>query len=162
MGRNMKLNERARSGVPADLRRFFSYRLAALNRSLVKQGGRYFSSAVGLSVPEWRVITMLGCDGELFATELADKALLDPGQSSRVTRSLVSRSILSERADPADGRRTLYALTTTGKAVFNRTIGFAAERQAMLIAALTPEEVAAFDRILDKLMKWSTDCGGET
>jgi DNA-binding MarR family transcriptional regulator len=160
--RNAKPVQQGAVQVPADLRRFFSYRLAAVNRSLVQQGERYFSRTVGLSIPEWRVVAMLGRDGELAASTLADAALLDPGQNSRVTARLVERGILAQRSDPADGRRVLLRLTPRGLALFNRTIGFAVDRQAALLGALTPAEVAALDRILDKLMNWSADQESET
>jgi DNA-binding MarR family transcriptional regulator len=154
--RHEMLNKQKRtSAKPMQLRRFFTYRIAALNRKLIKEGERYFAARVGLNGAEWRIVGVLGCDGELNASVLAERSLLDPGQSTRVTSALSERGYLHVRSDPDDARRSLVRLTSKGKALFDRAVPHAIARHQNLIGVLTETEIEALDRILEKLMSGS-------
>ena len=77
-GEPMATSTRPRpAAVPADdvlvLEEFLPYRLAVL-ATIVSQGfARLYSEQFGISIPEWRVIAMLGQHGTLTSKEIGER-----------------------------------------------------------------------------------------
>ena len=61
----------------------------------------------GVSPQQWRVLRVLIEDGELDATELANRCYLMMPSLSRILRNMFDRNQIDRRTDPRDQRRSL-------------------------------------------------------
>lgn len=131
---------------------FITFRLGALSNALQTQVTRHYiapASPVGLT--EWRLMGQIQRHGELHASALSRLSLMDKAQISRALQPLIDRGWVLRRADPQHARRHLLQLSEAGQALFDEVLSRARPYQAALLNALTAEERAMLDRILDKL-----------
>lgn len=103
------------------------------------------------TLAESRLLWELAERGEASASALAAELRLDLGYVSRLLAGLRRRRLLTTRRDPADGRRTLLALSASGRRAF-ATLDAASQAQAEhWLAPLAPAQrqalVAATGRL---------------
>src|ERR1043166_3536149 len=72
-----------------DLPRFLPYRLSVLTNRVSSAIARHYSERFGLSIPEWRVMAVLGSVSDLSAREVASRTAIDKVQVSRAVASLL-------------------------------------------------------------------------
>src|SRR5258708_20001046 len=78
---------------------------------------RSYERRFRLSVPEWRVMAVLGRFGPLSANGVAEKTQMDKVRVSRAVARLVAAERVSRRVDLADPRRSGLALPAAGDAI---------------------------------------------
>lgn len=89
-----------------------------LLRSFGKARARMLASAA--HDVEWSARVVLKCianEGQVRASEVAECLRSDPSTVSRQVAALVKHGLVERRADPADGRASLLALTAKAEAV---------------------------------------------
>jgi DNA-binding MarR family transcriptional regulator len=133
------------------LERFLPYRLSVLMLRVSNAIARSYERRFDLSVPEWRVMAVLGRFGPLSAMGVGEKTQMDKVRVSRAVARLVSAGRVSRRTDAADRRRAVLALTPAGRAIHRQIVPHAQRVEARLLAGLTEEERGALDHLLDKL-----------
>ena len=136
-----------------ELDRFLPYRLSVLTNRVSDAIAREYSERFDLTIPEWRVMAVLGNAPGLSASEVAAKTAMDKVQVSRAVASLAEARRVTRRADPEDGRITRLALSANGKAIYDEIVPLALELEARLMATLTADERASLDRIMAKLAR---------
>lgn len=139
---------RAREDDQLRLEAFLPYRLAVLANAVSRAIARRYEDEFGLTIPEWRVMALLGVSPGLTATEVAEATPMDKVAVSRAVRGLMDAGRLKASADKADARRQHLALTPAGLAIYRRIVPLARALEAQLIAGLGAQERAAFDRVL--------------
>lgn len=148
---------RARS---LELARFMPYRLSVLTNHVSDAIARTYSERFDLTIPEWRVMAVLGGSSGLSAGEVAQRTAMDKVQVSRAIARLVSARRVQRQTDPGDARVTRLSLTARGRAIYDEIAPLALELEDHFLAALTPEERAGFDAILAKLDRQAKLLGG--
>ena len=133
------------------LEEFLPYRLSVLMLRISNAIARSYERRFRLTVPEWRVMAVLGRFGPLSANGVAEKTQMDKVRVSRAVARLVSAGRVSRRVDPADRRRTVLALTAAGRAIHREIVPHARGVEARLLAGLAPAERAQLDRLVAKL-----------
>lgn len=134
------------------LENFMPYRLARLSSTVSSTIARAYDKEFGLSIPEWRVIAILGRFPGLSAVEVAEQAFLDKVAVSRaVTKLLKSGRIDREFAD-ADRRRSILNLSEKGREVHDRVAKLALEFEKNLLDGLDKADIESFDKVMDKLL----------
>ncbi|HEY1838085.1 MAG TPA: MarR family winged helix-turn-helix transcriptional regulator [Rhizomicrobium sp.] len=134
-----------------DLDRFLPYKLSILSNRASDAIAQHYSDRFGLSVPEWRVIAVLGQSPGMSARDVATRTAMDKVQVSRAVASLVEARRVKRDGDEADGRITRLSLTPRGQAIYDDVVPLALHLEEVFLAALTPDERKALDRLLDKL-----------
>ena len=135
------------------LEEFLPYRLAILAHSVSNSIATIYDQRFGLTIPEWRVIVILGRFPGLSAVEVAERTLMDKVAVSRaVTRLLKNGRIEREFAD-ADRRRSILNLSDKGKQVLDEIAPLALEMESTLLEGLSQEEVKVLDSIIDRLLE---------
>jgi len=134
-----------------DLQRYFPYRLARLAEQVSLAVAEVYAARFALSRQEWRILAVLGGRSELATKEIGRLTTLDKMHVSRAMQALEQRGIVRRSRDPEDGRERIVTLTSAGRALYRRIVPYALEREAALLAALTPEEIATMDAVIDKL-----------
>ena len=110
-------------------------------------------SRFGISVPEWRVITITAARPGISANEVATRVQLDEIAVHRAVTSLVRRGLLRRSTDAADRRRKLLQLTASGKVTYRAIIPLAREFEQWMLAKLPRNEQKNLGVVLRKLCK---------
>jgi DNA-binding MarR family transcriptional regulator len=139
------------SQTSLELERFLPYRLSVLTNRISTAIGRVYVRRFGLTVPEWRVMAVLGRFGAMSANAVCDRTAMDKVRVSRAVARLAASGRLDRRIDEADRRRALLALTPQGLAVYAEIGPLALAVEARLLAQLGPADRADLTRLLPKL-----------
>ncbi|HXA26388.1 MAG TPA: MarR family transcriptional regulator, partial [Acetobacteraceae bacterium] len=109
------------------LEEFLPYRLSVAANRVSRLFARRYSEAYGLSIPEWRVLAMIGRFGTLSPSAVGEWTAMDKVKVSRAAASLVARGLLRQTQDPRDGRGRLLHLTRKGATVYQGVVPLACE-----------------------------------
>lgn len=106
--------------------------LWALDHAL-QSASKRMEASLGVTGPQRFVIRMIGRFPGVSAGEVADLLHVHPSTLTGVLKRLEQRGLVTRRADPADARRALLALTAKGRRVDARRTGTveAAARRAL-------------------------------
>ena len=134
------------------LENFLPYRLSILSNTISSAIAAAYDRRFGLTIPEWRVIAVLGRFPGLSAVEVADRTMMDKVAVSRaVTRLLKNGRIDREFAD-ADRRRSILNLSEEGRRVHDQVAPLALKFEADLLHGLSDEEINALNSTIERLM----------
>jgi len=139
------------SGVRLDLDTFVPYRLSLLSNRISGAIARQYTERFGLSMPEWRVMAVLGGSPGLSARDLAERTGMDKVQISRAVAALVKRKRVARKAHARDRRMQRLALTPKGEAIYAEIVPMARKLEAEFLAGLDASDRATLDRILTAL-----------
>ena len=135
------------------LEHFLPYKLSVLTNRVSDAIARHYSERFNLSVPEWRVMAVLGGTSNLSAREVAGRTAMDKVQVSRAVASLIDARRVQRQSDPQDGRITRLSLTAKGRAIYEEIVPLALHLEAVLLSALSAEEKSQLDRLIEKLSR---------
>ena len=153
MGTNGKHRERLR------LEHFVPYRLSILTNIVSTAIAGAYARRFGLSIPEWRVIAVLGLEPGLSAADVAERTAMDKVAVSRAVSSLLrSRRVVRTRAN-GDRRRSELKLSRQGENVYWRVVPFARQYERRLLADLSASERASLDQLLNRLHRRARELG---
>ena len=132
---------------------FITFRLNVLSNMMNRQIGRMLNQQFDISLPDWRVLAILGRFRNMSVRDVASRSQMDKALVSRSVARLVKRGLAISQAEANDGRLVALSLTVAGKAMYEAIIPIALKRQQHFSDCLTQEEQLAFDRAIDKLMR---------
>lgn len=135
------------------LEEFLPYRLSILSNRVSRAIARRYAKTFDLTIPEWRVIAVLGRRPGLTAKEIAEATEMDKVAVSRAVARLTPARRISARPDPQDARRQLLSLTREGEAVHARIAPIALASEEKLLAELTPRERMQLDELIERLLQ---------
>jgi len=134
---------------------FVPYRLSLLTNQVSSAIAGHYSERFGLTIPEWRVMAVLGGTPGLSAREVSARTAMDKVQVSRAVTSLMAARRLRRAQDTMDGRLTHLFLTPVGRAIYDEIVPLALNLEALLLSSLTAAEKETFSRLLTKLARQS-------
>lgn len=134
------------------LENFMPYRLARLSSTVSSAVAREYASQFGLSIPEWRVIAILGRRPGLSAVEVAEQSFLDKVAVSRAVTKLIKANRVDRQFADADRRRSILTLSDEGRRVHDGVAALALQFERHLLEDLDVDDVRRFDRIMDILL----------
>lgn len=130
---------------------FLPYRLSVLANLVSGSLARVYARRFDLTVPEWRVLAVLGRYPGMSAGEVADRAAMDKVTVSRAVARLIARGRLRRITAPEDRRRSALRMTAEGRAVYQRIVPLAQAYESRLLASFAESDRAALDRIVRRL-----------
>ena len=134
------------------LENFLPYRLAVTSNTISTTLARAYDKRFNVSIPEWRVIAVLGRFPGLSAVEVAERTLMDKVAVSRaVTKLIKNGRIVREFAD-TDKRRSILNLSIIGKELHDKIAILALEFERELKQEFSPEEMENLNRAIEKLL----------
>ena len=134
-----------------DLDHFTPYRLSVVTNRVSSAIARHYSDRFGLTIPEWRVMAVLGQAPGLSAREVAERTAMDKVQVSRAVASLLAAKRLARTAHARDGRVAHLSLTLKGREIYSRVVPLALELEQQFLSVLSSQERKALDSLLAKL-----------
>jgi DNA-binding MarR family transcriptional regulator len=133
------------------LPQFLPYRLATLSNRISRTIAALYSERFHLSIPEWRIMAILGDETDLSASEVAERTAMDKVAVSRAVSRLLAKGRLERHFSSTDRRRSVLALSPDGRAIYREIMPLALSYEAHLLAHLSGEEQTALDHLLRRL-----------
>ena len=130
---------------------FLPYRLSILANTVSNAIAREYQGRFGLTIPEWRVMAVLGRFGPDVATGICERTAMDKVTVSRAMNRLIDGGLVNRSADDSDRRRAIARLTRKGRSVHDKIVPVALEHERRIVSTLTTAEMAELDRLLAKL-----------
>lgn len=128
----------------------------ALRRTLTVPYAEQF----GLTVSEWRVLSLVAHAGRVAFANLVVQSTSDKALVSRTLKLLEGRSLVRLEAEGNTPRKKMWCvITPEGEALHSQAIPIARARQAAAIRVMPPEERDAMYRALVRLREYCR--GGE-
>lgn len=134
---------------------FLPYRLSILSNRVSRAIAARYAKTFDLTIPEWRIIAVLGRRPGLTAKEVAEATEMDKVAVSRAVSKLVDSKRVAARADREDARRQILSLTAQGESVHARIAPIALASEQKLLASLSMRERELLDALLDRLLEAS-------
>ncbi len=134
------------------LENFLPYRLSILSNTVSTTIAQAYEKRFGLSIPEWRVIAILGRFPGLSAVEVADRTLMDKVAVSRAVTKLVKNGRLDREFADADRRRSILNLSEEGRRVHDEIAPLALAFERDLLEGLSKEEIETLGDIMERLL----------
>lgn len=134
-----------------DLDRFLPYRLSVLANRVSRALAARYEARFGLTIPEWRVLAVLGRDGRLSVVGIAARTSMDKVKVSRAVGALERRGLVVRERDPDDRRVTWIEQTAAGRRVYAAVAALAVDWQERWLAELDEGERQHLWRLLDHL-----------
>ena len=132
----------------------FLYKIASLRRLLDRYSGDELTVQSGLTLAEWRVLTVLYSSSPLTSRQLSLHLRADKAEISRACTCLSKKEYISTTQDPSDRRSAFLEITARGRRLHDKVIPLRQALQRELEFALTKKEAADFTRILEKLTEY--------
>jgi DNA-binding MarR family transcriptional regulator len=135
-------------GVHDFITTLFSHTANALRRRITVP----YADRHGLSVSEWRVLSVLAVSGSLSFADLVDQAAADKAQVSRTLKLLGERGWV--RVETLGSHRrggVVCHMTPAGQALYETVLPEARRSQAAMILTLSPDERRMLYHILKRL-----------
>lgn len=131
---------------------FLPYRLSVLSHTISTNIARVYEKRFGVSIPEWRVIAILGRFPGLSAVEVADRTLMDKVAVSRAVTKLIRNGRIDREFADADRRRSILNLSEEGRKVHNEIAPLALQFERELLQDISEQDYATYSVILDRLL----------
>jgi len=131
---------------------FLPYRLSILSNTVSGKIAEAYEKRFGLSIPEWRVIAILGRFPGLSAVNVAERTLMDKVAVSRAVTKLVKNGRIDREFADADRRRSILNLSDEGRRVHDEIAPLALQFERDLLLGLNQEEIETLDTIIDRLL----------
>ena len=141
------------ANVPLKLSDFLPYRLSVLANTVSRAIAAKYSSRFDLTVPEWRVLAVLGESPGLSAGEVAERTAMDKVAVSRAVATLVKTNRVDRQVATEDRRRSELRLSEEGLRVYKRIVPMAQALERELISALSKEQRGQLNDLLDQLQR---------
>ena len=135
-----------------NLEEFLPYRLAVLSHTVSTTIAKTYEAKFGVSIPEWRVIAILGRFPGLSAVEVADRTMLDKVAVSRAVTKLIKSGRIDREFADADRRRSILNLSEQGKQVHDEIAPLALAFETELLQGISDADYETFNVVLERLL----------
>ncbi|QZH73866.1 MAG: winged helix-turn-helix transcriptional regulator [Erythrobacter sp.] len=132
------------------LSRFLPYQLSLASNAVSGRIAMEYRQRWGLSIPEWRVMAVLGDSGAVTQRELTRRTLMDKVAVNRACKVLEERDLAKRTPNEQDGRSHLLDLTAAGRTMHGEIMPLAQEMERQLFAGFAEEELALFRNLLER------------
>ena len=86
------------------LQEYLPYRLSVAANAVSRLIARAYENQFGLTIPQWRLMAVLGDEGALTQQELCGRTLMDKVTVMRAAQGLTRRRLVKRRPNDQDGR----------------------------------------------------------
>ena len=127
--------------TPLNLDRYVPGLLTSLTNNLSSGASACYRRHFGIGIVEWRVLAMLAVENHISANRIVQVIGLDKSAVSRALQMLEREGYVSTEVDCKDARRHTVSLTRSGRQLHDRVLVTALERERLLLADFTEQEV---------------------
>jgi len=131
---------------------FLPYRLAVLSNTVSATVARAYDKRFSVSIPEWRVIAVLGRFPGLSAVEVAERTLMDKVAVSRAVTKLIKNGRIDREFADSDKRRSILNLSEDGKTLHDEIAHLALQFERDLLHGFSKEEMDNLNSVMERLL----------
>jgi DNA-binding MarR family transcriptional regulator len=131
---------------------FLPYRLSILSNTVSSTIASTYDKRFGLTIPEWRVIAVLGRFPGLSAVEVAERTLMDKVAVSRAVAKLLKSGRIDRQFADADRRRSILNLSEEGRKVHDQIAPMALKFEEDLLHGLNDDEIRTLNVLMERLL----------
>lgn len=131
---------------------FLPYRLAILSHTVSSLIAHVYDKRFGVTIPEWRVILIVGRFPGLSAVEVAERTMLDKVAVSRAVTKLIKAGRINREFADADRRRSILTLSEDGWKVHDEIAPLALAMEADLLHGLDQEQIDSLNTVIERLL----------
>jgi DNA-binding MarR family transcriptional regulator len=131
---------------------FLPYRLAVLSTTVSATVARAYDKRFGVSIPEWRVIAVLGRFPGLSAVEVAERTMMDKVAVSRAVTKLIKNGHIDREFADTDKRRSILNLSEDGKRLHDEIAQLALQFERDLLLGFSAEELESLNNLMERLL----------
>jgi DNA-binding MarR family transcriptional regulator len=139
------------SGRTLDLERYVPAFITFIANKLSNSATAFYQGSFGVNVTEWRMMSLLAIEPGISAARICEVIGFNKGPVSRTLSDMQQRGLVAIRTDPNDGRTHSISLTAKGRAVHDKVIVAALERERRLMSCLTKDEQEVLIDLLRRL-----------
>ena len=143
----------SRQSPGLNLQEFLPYRLSIVSNRISASFARLYSKKFNLSVPEWRVMAVLGQQPGVCADEVCSVTEMDKVPVSRAVTRLLDKGLINREFSGHDRRRSVLSLSAAGYGMYAQIVPLALAFEAELKATLSSGEQTQLQVLLEKLEK---------
>jgi DNA-binding MarR family transcriptional regulator len=130
---------------------YLPYRLSVTANAVSELIAGAYQARFGLSIPQWRLMAVLGEDGPLTQQALCARTVMDKVTVSRAAAILSERGFTSRTPNSADGRSHRLGLTREGAALYAQIAPLALAYEADLLERFSAFELKTVHALLRRL-----------
>lgn len=132
---------------------YLPYRLSVAANAVSGLIARAYVDRFGLTVPQWRLMAVLGEDSPLTQQALCARTVMDKVTVMRAARGLLQRRLLRRAPNTEDGRSHRLSLSATGERMYAEVAPLALRYEALLLAGIGANEVERLEAWLRRLQQ---------
>ncbi|MAD28115.1 MAG: MarR family transcriptional regulator [Woeseiaceae bacterium] len=132
---------------------FLPFRLSTLSYSVTNSIATLYNNHFNLSIPEWRIIVVLGHTPNMSAISVSRRTSMDKVAVSRALNKLINNGYVNREYESEDRRRSILKLTEQGEHIHQKLSNAALQIEQILTEELDEEEVSVINKIFEKLTK---------
>jgi len=140
---------------------FLPYQLNFLAEQVSRSFSLIYERQFGISIPEWRVVAILGEFGRVTAKQVGERSTMHKTKVSRAVAALELKGYIRREPNPQDLRESFIALTGKGQSMYQELVPEALAFSARLRSVLSPSQQQALEEIIQKLHAASADFNRE-
>ena len=129
---------------------FLPYQLSLASNAVSGRIAMEYRARWGLSIPEWRVMAVLGDCGGLTQRDLTKRTLMDKVAVNRACKVLEERGLAERAPNEQDGRSHLLELTSGGRNMHAEIMPLALEMERRMFEGFSPDELDLFRKLLER------------
>ena len=132
---------------------FVPYRLSITSNIVSDVIASAYRSLFGLTIPEWRLVTVLAEHDSVTQLDLGAATWMDKVTVSRAAVGLVDRGLVKRAPNPDDKRSHLLSLTKDGWTLYGQVAPKALALEDAVLAGFNKEEVTQLVSMLERLQQ---------
>lgn len=141
---------------------YLPYRLSVASNAVSALIARAYQDRFGLTIPQWRLICVLGGERRMTQAQLVARTVMDKVTVSRAAQGLAVRGLIDRADNLADGRSHVLTLSEDGRRLFAEIAPLALAYEAALTEGLEADEVQLLRRLLGRLQAAATALADES
>jgi DNA-binding MarR family transcriptional regulator len=141
----------ARAPEVVDLERYVPAFLTWIANKLSRGASQHYLAVFDVGIETWRCLVLLAIHDSISAQQVSRVIGMDKASVSRCFKSMQAKGLITMSLDAGDGRLRLATLTKKGRALHDRILGIALERERAFLSALKPDEIETLIGLLKRL-----------
>jgi DNA-binding MarR family transcriptional regulator len=134
-----------------DLERYVPAFLTWIANKLSRGASQHYLSIFDVGIETWRCLVLLAIEGSISAQQVSRIIGMDKGSVSRCFKGMQAKGLITVGLDAGDGRVRIATLTRKGRALHDRILGVALERERTFLSVLRDDERETLIGLLKRL-----------
>jgi DNA-binding MarR family transcriptional regulator len=130
---------------------YLPYRLSVAANMVSRLIARAYEDRFGLTVPQWRLLAVLGQEGPLTPQLLCGRTVMDKVTVMRAAQGLLKRRLVKRLPNERDGRSHRLVMLPAGERLYAEVAPVALQYEADLLHPFDRSEIQRLHRWLRQL-----------